>query len=188
MLRATATTEVDSSRRRFSPHFRLDTIPTWALVAHPPHLRFSNNTCRYDGERLAFRQSDVYTVVAGSPEILVACSESCRPLVVLFSNIAIYLSLRTDRTTEVVDRARCSRCLVFVSSSRAGNCACEIAWNFQIGGCPAVIGEIMVRCVEESGDNLEICEIPLSEEYRSRHVSVRNIERFTRFEIDRLAR
>lgn len=78
MLLATATTEVDSSRRRFSPHFRPDTIPTWALVAHPPHLRFSNNTCRYDGERLAFRQSDVYTVVAGSPEILVACSGARR--------------------------------------------------------------------------------------------------------------
>lgn len=71
--------EVDSSRRRFSPHFRLDTIPsTYALVAYPPHLKFSNNTCRYDGERLASRQSDVYTAVAGSPEILVACSESCR--------------------------------------------------------------------------------------------------------------
>lgn len=51
MLRAVRT-EADSSRRRFSPHFRFDTTPpTYALVAYPPHLKFLNNTCRYDGER-----------------------------------------------------------------------------------------------------------------------------------------
>lgn len=82
----------------FHPTFgQIQSPPGISLVAHPPHLRFSNNTCRYDGERLAFRQSDVYTVVAGSPEILVACSESCRPLVVLFPSAAIYLSPRADR-------------------------------------------------------------------------------------------
>jgi len=60
MLRATATAEVDSSRRRFPPHFRSDTIPHFGLVVRPLQLGFSDNTCRYDGERLWLSASLTY--------------------------------------------------------------------------------------------------------------------------------
>lgn len=59
----------------FTPLLVPATIPHLCVV-WSPHLEFAN-TCRYDGKRVAFRQSDVYTVVAGSLEIFVACSESC---------------------------------------------------------------------------------------------------------------
>jgi len=60
MLRATATAEVDSSRRRFPPHFRSDTIPHFGPVVRPLQLGFSDNTCRYDGERLWLSASLTY--------------------------------------------------------------------------------------------------------------------------------
>lgn len=80
MLRAAATAEVDSSRRRFcTPPTRPDPSPSPppppALVARPPHPSCSPTTPVVTAANdLAFRQSDVYTLSRVLPGILVACS------------------------------------------------------------------------------------------------------------------
>lgn len=127
MLRVAATTEVDSSQRRFLPHFRPDTVPTRATsrcALTPPqvlqqHLSLRRRTTGfppvwriYSCRRFSRDSCRVQWVLS-----------SARRLSVLFSSVAIYLSLRTDRATARLSSERVILTVSCFLPSLAESCA-----------------------------------------------------------------
>jgi len=85
--------------------------PLWTRRAPTPPRVLRQHLSLRRRTTLALRQSDVYTAVAGSPEILVACSESCCSSAARRSPFDRFRSIRhryVSRTSRRIGAARLS--------------------------------------------------------------------------------